>query len=265
MYLPAVFLEFNQWIQGFILVFLRISAMFLAAPFFSAASVSVRIRVLLAALVSWIILPTINIPNGFELMSAEGLLSIAQQLLLGLSIGFMAQLVFATLILGGQLMAMSMGLGFAISLDPQNGVQTPVISQFYLILGTLIFLSLDIHLILIQFIAESFELMPVIGPVASSLTSSGFDSSMTIVSWASHLFSGALLFALPMLAVILIVNLALGIMTRAAPQLNIFAVGFPITLGVGFVFILLTLPSLLPMLNQWFELVFEAINQFIIL
>jgi len=127
------------------------------------------------------------------------------------------------------------------------------------------------HLFLLQYLVESFDFMPVTGLSGSALNGafgssfdSGFDSTMAIVSWGSHLFSGALLFALPMLAVILIINLALGIMTRAAPQLNIFAVGFPLTLGVGFVFMLLTLPSLIPMLSAWFGLAFEAINQFIV-
>lgn len=258
MILPNAFMEFSHWIQGFILVFLRISALFLAAPFFGASSVSVRIRIVLAALISWLMLPVIQIPNGFDLLSGEGLLSISQQLLLGLAIGFVAQLIFATLVLGGQLMAMSMGLGFAMSLDPQNGVQTPVISQFYLIFGTLVFLSLDMHLFLLQYLAHSFELLPVVGARHVTVDTAG------LVTWGSHLFAGALLFSLPMLAVILIVNLALGIMTRAAPQLNIFAVGFPITIAVGFLFMLLTVPSLVPLLHKWADLAFGLINQFIV-
>lgn len=254
MLLPASILDVGTWMEGFILVFLRISALFVAAPFFGATSVTVRIRLVLAGLISMLILPSIPSLEGFDLTSGAGLLAVVQQIFLGVAMGFILQMVFSGLILAGQVMAMTMGLGFATSFDPQNGVSVPVVSQFYVIFGTLIFLALDLHLHLIGYLALSFELLPVTGAVVSP------DSFMLVANWATHMFTGALLLALPTLAAILLINVAFGVMTRAAPQLNIFAVGFPVTIAGGFIFMMLTLPSLLPLLTRLFEQAFEAMN-----
>lgn len=254
MLLPASILDLGGWMEAFILVFLRISALFLAAPFFGANSINVRIRILLAGLTTILILPSIPALGEFKIMSGVGLLAIVQQLFLGLAMGFIIQLVFTGLIVGGQVMAMTMGLGFATTFDPQNGVSVPVISQFYTIFGTLIFLALDLHLHLLSYMAGSFELLPITG---ANMNADGF---MVVVGWASHMFSGAVLLALPTLAAILLVNVAFGVMTRAAPQLNIFAVGFPVTIAVGFLFIMLTVDSLLPIVSRYFEHAFEAMN-----
>jgi len=133
-----------------------------------------------------------------------------------------------------------MGLGFAATIDPQNGVQVPVISQFFLILATLVFLALNGHLVLIETIVESFYLWPIgSGPLPENL-------AMHTVTWIAEVFKGALLIALPAVAAILLVNLAFGVMTRAAPQINIFAVGFPITIIAGFIMLMLSLPVFLP-------------------
>jgi flagellar biosynthesis protein FliR len=254
MLLPASLLEVGTWMEGFILVFLRISALFVAAPFFGANTISVRIRIVFASLISFVILPVLPPLEDFELMSGAGLLAVVQQLFLGIAMGFILQLVFTGLIFAGQVMAMTMGLGFATALDPQNGVQVTVVSQFYVILSTLIFLSLDLHLHLIAYLGMSFELLPITGAAIEP------ESFMLVAGWATHMFSGALLFALPVLAAILLINVAFGVMTRAAPQLNIFAVGFPVTIAAGFIFMILTIPSLLPTLNRFFEQAFEAMN-----
>jgi flagellar biosynthetic protein FliR len=159
---------------------------------------------------------------------------------IGVAMGFILQMVFGALVVGGQAIATSMGLGFAATIDPQNGVQVPVISQFFLILATLVFLALNGHLVLIETIVESFYLWPIgSGPLPENL-------AMHTVTWIAEVFKGALLIALPAVAAILLVNLAFGVMTRAAPQINIFAVGFPITIIAGFIMIMLSLPVFLP-------------------
>lgn len=254
MFLPLSIMDFGSWLEGFILTFLRLSAFFVAAPFFGATTVTVRIRIVLAALISMLILPSLPPMDDFELASGEGVLAIFQQLLFGVSMGFILQMVFTGLIVAGQLMAMTMGLGFALSFDPQNGVQVPVVSQFYVILATLIFLALDLHLHLLSYLIDSFALMPITGAEISA------NSMMMIVTWAAHMFSNALLLSMPVLAALLLVNVAFGVMTRASPQLNIFAVGFPITIAAGFAFIILSLPSVLPIFERFFEQAFEAIN-----
>lgn len=164
---------------------------------------------------------------------------VAQQVLIGVAMGFILQLVMAAVVFGGQVIAYSMGLGFAAMMDPQNGVQVPVVSQFYLILATLLFLMFDGHLILIDILAQSFHTFPV---ATSGLSQS---SLQEIIGWGSRMFSDGLLMGLPIVAALLMVNLGMGIVTRAAPQLNIFAVGFPMAIMIGFVLIWITLPDVM--------------------
>ena len=230
---------------------LRVGSFVMASPILGAKSVQVRSRIILALAIAWILAPIIEVPEVNPL-SAAGLLISLQQIVLGIGMGFIFHMAFATVIIAGQSIAMAMGLGFASAIDPQNGVQVPVVSQFYLILATLVFLALDGHLLLIQTIHHSFELLPVGAPWPREL-------AWKIVQWGSHMFASGLMIALPALASLLLVNLAFGVITRSAPQLNIFAVGFPITLLTGFALILLSLPSFLPQLSAAFESVFKLV------
>lgn len=219
------------------LVFLRVGAFMMAAPIFGSPMVTVRVRLVLASLVSILLLPSVREMVVPDLVSAAGLLVVVQQLLVGVAMGFLLQLTFAALVLAGQVIAMTMGLGFAMSLDPQNGVQVPVVSQFYMIVGTLVFLAQDMHLYLIEYLAGSFRVSPPAGVDLVSLL------SMETVYWASQAFSAALSIAIPVLAALLVINVCFGVMTRAAPQLNIFAVGFPVTIMAGFLLIIISLPG----------------------
>jgi flagellar biosynthetic protein FliR len=173
-------------------------------------------------------------------VSAEGILVLAGQLAIGLAMGFMVRLVFAAVEMGGNIVGQTMGLGFAQMMDPANGITVPVVSQFYSVMATLIFLALDGHLILIDILVDSFHVMPV----ATTTPISG--GLWLLVSWGAWIFKGAMLIALPAVSAMLLVNIAFGVMMRAAPQLNIFAVGFPVTLMLGFVFILVSLTLFLP-------------------
>lgn len=224
-------------LQSFMLVFLRMGAFMMAAPIFGSPMVTVRVRLLLASLIALMLLPIVGDMTVPDLVSGAGFLIVLQQLLIGLAMGFLLQLTFAAVVLAGQVVAMTMGLGFAMSLDPQNGVQVPVVSQFYLIVATLIFLAQDLHLYLLEFLAGSFQVSPPSGVNLLSLL------SMETVYWASQAFAAALSIAIPILAGLLIINICFGVMTRAAPQLNIFAVGFPVTIMAGFLLILMSLPG----------------------
>ena len=144
-----------------------------------------------------------------------------------------------------------MGLGFASMMYPQNGVQVPVLSQYYIILATLLFLILNGHLFMIETLAQSFYTMPI---AVDGITQANLRD---IVLWASRMFTGGLLIALPAIAALLLVNLGMGIITRAAPQLNIFAVGFPMTMMIGFILMWITLPNVL---GKFSELVNEALT-----
>jgi flagellar biosynthetic protein FliR len=179
--------------------------------------------------------------------SVGGMVITLQQVLVGLAMGFILQMVFAGMVVAGQTIATSMGLGFASTIDPQNGVQVPVVSQYFLILATLIFLALNGHLVLIETVVESFYVFPISASVLPE------NLAWQVASWIGQVFTGAVLVAMPAVSAILLVNLAFGVMTRAAPQINIFAVGFPITIITGFVMILLSLPVFLPRFTSLLE------------
>ena len=247
--------ELTGWLASVLWPFMRVGAMFAAVPIFSARSVPVRIRILLSFFIAWILVPVIPKPPVIDLISAEAVLISVNQVLIGLAMGFILQMVFSAFVIAGQSIAMAMGLGFASIIDPQNGVQVPVVSQAFLIMVTLVFLALNGHLLLIEVLAESFQRLPV-GPLVISN-----DGLWQLVSWGSNMFVGGMLVALPALAALLLVNLAFGVTSRAAPQLNIFAVGFPVMIMVGMAFIILILPSITDHLSRLMLQAFALINK----
>ena len=215
---------------------LRISALLLAAPVFSLSALTVRIRVLLALALSVMVYPLFTWPD-IDPLSPAGLLEICNQLLIGGFMGLALQIVTAAVIVAGQTISNSMGLSMASLIDPNLG-NVPVIAQFLLILSTLIFVSLGGHAMLLALILESFATLPV----GSSLF--GPQAYAQLVSWSSMIFLGALLTALPVMVTLLFISIGLGVVTRAAPSLNIFSVGLPATIVVGFVVLLLSLANI---------------------
>jgi flagellar biosynthetic protein FliR len=215
---------------------LRISALLLAAPVFSLTALTVRIRVLLALALSVMVYPLFTWPD-IDPLSPAGLLEIGNQLLIGVFMGLALQIVTAAVVVAGQTISNSMGLSMASLIDPNLG-NVPVIAQFLLILSTLIFVSLGGHAMLLALILESFATLPV----GSSLF--GPQAYAQLVSWSSMIFLGALLTALPVMVTLLFISIGLGVVTRAAPSLNIFSVGLPATIVVGFVVLLLSLANI---------------------
>lgn len=232
------------WVTSILWPFLRIGAMLMTAPLFGARYTLVRARVLLGLFIAMLIAPVLPPPPAIDPLSAAGLLITVQQILIGAATGFILQMVFSAAAQAGDKVAMSMGLGFATMIDPTSGAQTPVVSQHYLAMTTLLFLVFDGHLVFIEVMVESFRLLPV---AVDGLTREGL---WQLVTWGSNMFAGALLIALPAMVSLLVVNLAFGVITRAAPQLNIFAVGFPMTLTLGFILLIVTLPALVPQLSD---------------
>ena len=177
------------------------------------------------------------------------------QVMIGLSTGFIVQLVFSAVVFAGQGIALSMGLGFASMVDPQNGQQVPVVAQLYVISSTLIFLGLDGHLLLIKMLLDSFTSLPI--------GIDGIDKAgiWTIIAWSSRMFAGGLLLAMPVIVSLLLVNISFGVAARAAPQLNIFSVGFPVTLMLGILLIWLTLPDVLDQFTGILAEAYDLIGQ----
>ena len=231
----------EQQILGFTASFIwpliRISAMFVSVPLFSIQSVPPRVRLILSVVITLVVAPLLPPLPTVDMFSYTGFMMVISQVMIGLTSGFVIQLAFATVIFSGQSIALSMGLGFSTMVDPQSGQQVPVLSQFYTIIATLIFVGLDGHLLLIQMLVDSFKTLPI--------GIDGIDKAgiWIIVKWGSQLFVGGFLLAMPVVASLLLVNIIFGVASRAAPQLQIFAVGFPVTLMLGLLLVWKTLPD----------------------
>ncbi|MBX2837385.1 MAG: flagellar biosynthetic protein FliR [Gammaproteobacteria bacterium] len=214
----------------------RVAALFSIVPVLGGGDVPVQVRVGLALLVTLLIVPTLNNIPAVDPLSFSGMLITVQQIAIGVAMGLMILLVFNAVSLAGENIAITMGLGFALINDPQNGIQVPTVSHFYVVFATLLFLALDGHYAVINLVSTSFILIPV----GEGL---GAASIWHLLNWAAIIFKGALAIALPALAAMLAVNMVMGVITRSAPQMNLFSIGFPITMTVGFFAIQLTLPT----------------------
>jgi flagellar biosynthetic protein FliR len=232
--------------------FFRIAGVLMVAPVFGARLVPVRIRLAFAAAATFVLAPLLPVDQPFELSAAAALV-VAQEVGLGVAMGFCLQMIFDSLIVAGQTIAMSMGLGLATMIDPQRGVSVPVVSQFFVILGLLIFLSLGGHLATIRLIADSFTLLPLGTPLSA-------DGLWMVVSWGGQMLAGAVRIALPAATALLVANVAFGVMSRAAPTLNLFAVGLPAGLLLGFVILLLNLGHLSALLTELLQATLEMIR-----
>lgn len=236
--------EILAWTGQYLWPFFRIGAMVGAVPVIGTRLLPVRIRLGFALVLTVVMVPVIPKTPVVAVLSVDALMITATQIFIGLAMGFALRMVFAAFVHGSQIIALQMGLGFASMIDPQNGVQVPMLSQFYIILVTLLFLSFNGHLMVIQVLVDSFHTLPI--------GETGIDAQnlWSLVSAGSGMLAGAVWIALPAVASLLLVNLAFGVMTRAAPQLNIFAVGFPMTMILGFAAILFSLPSIVPQLES---------------
>ena len=225
----------------------RISACLLATPIFSAMSVNTTVRVSLAMILTILIYPLHDWPV-IDVLSGAGLVLLLEQVAIGVMMGLILQIVFAAISSAGEFISLSMGLGFAMMTDPNSGVQTPVIAQFMVILATLVFVSIGGHLILIELLLDSFRLWPIGEPQLE------IAMVWDVLQWSILLFSGAALIAIPAMIILLFTNSALGVISRATPTLNVFAVGFPLTLLMGIVIFIILLPTFMGNIQSlWFE------------
>ena len=235
--------------QGFF-PFTRIGACLMVAPMFGARFVPARTRVVLAAAITALVIPLVPAP-AIAPFSSAGFVVTAQQLLIGVAMGFALQVIFDSLGLAGQLLANSMGLSFAFNVDPLRGSSTAALGQLYIVLATLTFLALGGHLALLEVLVNGFFTLPV------GTTGLGREGLWSMVLWGGQLFAGAISIALPGVTALLIVNLAFGVVSRAAPTLNLFAVGFPISLVVG---LLVVLAGIGPLQEGVAQLVAQALD-----
>ncbi|MBC7685794.1 MAG: flagellar biosynthetic protein FliR [Bdellovibrionales bacterium] len=239
--------EMNTWIAALLWPLTRILGMLAAAPLFGHSSFPASGKVALGVLLAMIIAPVVPALPAADPLSMAGLLILLQEMLVGLAMGFSMRIVFAAVEMAGEAASATMGLGFASVFDPQTRGRSAAVSQFLVLIATLAFLSVNGHLILLEALGESFVTLPI------SATPMSVNLPLQLAKWGGVIFSVGLQLSLPIVAALLITNVALGILTRAAPQLNIFGIGFPVSLGVGLILISQTLPYLNAPLQTFFN------------
>ena len=228
--------QLTAWLAPIVWPFLRVLALFGAMPVLAQRSVPVRLRVALAFLVAVCAQASLPQMPVIALDSAQAFMAVAQQVLIGLALGFAARVVFAAIEFAGELVGLQMGLNFAGFFDPATGGQTTAVSRLFGTSVSWLFIVMNGHLLLIAAVVQSFHAFPVgAEPFA-------FLRATQPQVWGAEIFRLGLWIALPVVAMLMFVNLVLGVVSRVAQQMNIFSIGFPITLGVGLGGVMLTLP-----------------------
>lgn len=238
--------QLSAWIVAFLWPFVRMLALIGTAPVFSEGVVQRQLKIGLAALLAIAISPTLDPMPVIPLVSVASLWILIQQILIGAAMGFAMRLVFAAVQAAGEFTGLQMGLSFASFFDPTAGGNTMVIARLLNAMAMMIYLALDMHLMMIATLAESFHALPI---ADAPLSATGW---RVLVGAGSAVFTAGLMLALPLVTALLIINLAMGLLNRASPQLSIFAVGFPLTLLAGIILMQLQMYHLAPFLERQF-------------
>ena len=250
--------QLEVWLALYAYPAIRVLAMMAAVPLYNNTALPRRVRLLTGLAIAGAIAASVPpSPQGASPGSFLSFAGIAYEMLVGYSMGFAVRLVFASIDLAGDLIGLQMGLSFASFYDPQSAGTTAVLTRFISLISTLCFLAVNGHLLVIDVVARSFEWLP---PGGTQLSARGFQA---LVQSGAILFASGLMIALPLVTALLITNIALGVLTRAAPQLNLFALGFPITLGVGMAGLYLVLPLFAPAFQTLYERAFDTVDLFI--
>ncbi len=230
--------QFLAWISPIVWPFVRVLALFASMPVLAQRSVPARVRVALALFITVCAQASLPPMPVVALDSSDAFLVLVQQLLIGLTLGFAVRIVFTAVEFAGELAGVQMGMNFAMFFAPETGGQVTAVSRFFGVTVSALFIVINAHLLLIAAVVRSFHSFPV------STEPFAFLRATQPQVWGAEIFALGLWIALPLVAMLLFVNLVLGVISRVAQQMNIFAIGFPITLGTGLVGVLLTLPLL---------------------
>ena len=229
--------------------FIRISALLMTMLVFGTQFVTPRLRILLSILLTMLLLPVLpEMPKDVALLSLTGFWITIQQVLIGLAMGLVTQFMIQSFVVLGQIIAMQSSLGFASMVDPANGQQTPVLGQWFLFLFLLVFLSTDGHLQILRMVALSFQTLPV---GILGLTPLDYYS---LSQWLGHIFSASVSMALAAMIALLLVNISFGFMSRVAPQLNVFSLGFSVILVLGLWISSEIISGIMPWYDRLFQL-----------
>jgi len=242
--------EINSLLGLFVWPFARITGVLMADPVYSSRAVPRTYKAGFALFLTLIVAPLLPPFPAVPLVSAQGLSILIQQVLIGISMGFVMRLVMSAVEMAGLLISTQMGLGFAMFFDPQNAGQVPAVSSMLSLFVTLLFLTFNGHLVVLATLVDSFQVLPIGKSVPPT-------TWRLIAEWGGHIFSWGLWLSLPVIAALMVANLAIGVMTRAAPQFNILSFGFPLTLSIGFIALYLALPMMEPNIEQMYREGFE--------
>lgn len=226
------------WLSPMLWPFLRVLAVFTAAPIFSSKAFPLRARIALALFIAFAAQPSLQGQPLININGPEAMGAVVQQVGIGLAIGFAVRLVFAAVELAGEVVGFQMGLNFAAFFDPTLNTQSSAVARFFGQMAAFLFVVMNGHLMVLMAVIKSFEAFPVDQNFLEAL------KKMKLYDLGTDLFASGLWIALPMIGMLMFVNLALGIVSRVAPQMNIYAIGFPVTLTVGLIGITATLPML---------------------
>ena len=246
--------QLNAWIAAFFFPLARVLGLVATAPVFNNASLTTRVKLVLGLAVTLAVAPALPPQPPIAPASWAGLAVLLQQGLIGIALGFTMRIVFAGIDLAGELIGLQMGLGFAVFYDPQNAGQSPIVAELAGLLALLIFLALNGHLMMLALLTESFSALPI---GLAAFPAAGWE---TLLRWGTTIFSIGVLLALPVISALLVANIALGVLTKVAPTLNLFAVGFPVTLMAGFAMLALSMPYFAPTLENLFAQGYDAVS-----
>jgi flagellar biosynthetic protein FliR len=254
-----IHVDSDQWLNllsmGF-WPFLRILTLIGTAPILSEKSISKKVKIGLALMITWIVAPTLP-TSGVTIFSAAGFWLAAQQILIGIMLGFTMQFAFAAIRTAGELIGLQMGLSFATFFDPGSRLNMPVLARFMDMLAMLLFLTFNGHLWLISMLVDTFHTLPIGGdPINSNVF-------MALSRAGGLIFLNGLMLALPLITLLLTLNIALGLLNRMAPQLSVFVIGFPVTLSIGMMVMAALMPLIAPFAEHLFSEIFDLLADII--
>jgi flagellar biosynthesis protein FliR len=249
--------DVSVWVGRVWWPMLRVGGFVLAAPIASETVIPPLVKIILSLSLAFLMAPLVQVPAELSIFSGSGLLAAAQEVSIGIAIGMVVQLTFEALTFAGQTISLTMGLGFATLVDPQRGANTTVLGQMFMIIGMLTYLAINGHLMLLGTLAESFQTLPIgVAHVDKNFL-------LSVALWGARVFESGLLIALPAVIALVIVNLALGVVTRAAPQLNLFGIGFTITLMFGFFVLIVGLDGVMTGISRLIDSSLTAVGELV--
>jgi flagellar biosynthesis protein FliR len=249
--------DVSQWVSRLWWPSLRIGGFMATAPIASEKTIPGRVKIVVTLALTVLLAPLAPVPESLSIFSGAGILTAVQEILIGGAIGMVMELAFEALTFAGQTISMTMGLGFATLVDPQRGASVPVLGQLFMIMGTLTYLAINGHLVLLGALANSFQTLPI--------GAANIDQHflLAVAIWGARIFETGLLVALPAVIALVIVNMALGVVTRAAPQLNLFGIGFTITLLCGFFVLIVGLDGVMVGISGLIDTALQAVIELV--